>query len=176
MFRLQLSGMWVGMPWAFSSQECYGMQPICGGKAKLGQSAQNLAQFSVNVSVPWSHLRKIRVKPLGYSFQFLLMENDHLNYLKIQCKSPPLFIAWSCLFYGWARRTPAHFSQDRRVIKNLTGRRRGRKFPLASQDVATCSGFATHDKCECQTLGAESQIRQADPRKTMVESRNIFCS
>lgn len=45
------------------------------------------------------------------------MENDHQNYLKIQCKSPPLFIAWNCLFYGWARRTPAHFSQDRRVIK-----------------------------------------------------------
>lgn len=41
-----------------------------GGKANPGQSAQNSAQFKVNVSVPWSHPRKIRVKPHRYSFWF----------------------------------------------------------------------------------------------------------
>lgn len=173
----------------FCSQEwgwgCHGPFPLrnimgckhChrSGKAKLGQPEQNSAQLSVNVSIPWSHPRKIRVKPLRYNSSFLLMENDHLNSLKIQQKSPDLFIAWSCLFCVWATRAPPHFSQDRRVIKNLNGRRRtGRKFPLACQDVATCSGFAAHDKCECQALRAESQIRQADPQKTVAESENIF--
>lgn len=75
---------------------------------------------------------------------------------------------------AWARRAPAPFSQDRRVIKNVTGRRAGRKFSLASQDVATCSAFAAHDKWECQALRAEAQIRQADPHKTMAEAESIF--
>lgn len=174
MFRLLLSGIGVGMPWAFSSQEFYGMQIL----PKLGQSAQSSAQLSVNASVPWSHPRKIRVKTLRYSSHLLLMENDHLNYIKIQEKSPHLFIAWSCLFCAWARRAPAAFSQDRGAIKNMNGirRRTGRKSPLPSQDVATCSGFAAHDKCECQALRAESQIRQADPQKTMAEPENIFYS
>lgn len=109
--------------------------------------------------------------------QFLLMGNDHLNCLKIQQRSLSCCL-WHGGFAPCLARGHTHCTllQDRRVMKNLSGGRTGREFPLAGQDVASSSGFAAHDKWECQALRAESQIRQADPQKMRAESENIFYS